>query len=144
VSHFAEPDRIRERADIERLDGERVSAIGRYVAIPAPVKGDLDPPGERDHAVVVLDDDTQVFLEPIDDPRSARPRDEIDGLDGQVVLVIGRVHRYMPARGATLMAPCLADLETIGLATAAADDASNAGTDDNDTFGAQGAGTDGP
>ena len=144
MSHHAAPDRIRERADIERLDGERVSAIGRYVAIHAPVKGDLDPTGERDHAVVVLDDDTQVYLEPIDDPRSARPSDEIDRLDGQLVLVIGRMHRYMPARGATLVAPCLADLEAIGPADAFTDDASDAGTDDDDTFGAREAGTDGP
>ena len=104
MNHPAEPDRIRDRADIERLDGERVHAIGRYEAIAAPVKGDLDPTAERDHAVIVLDDDTAVFLEAVDDPRSARPGDEIDRLDGQRVLVIGRVHRYMPARGATLMA----------------------------------------
>lgn len=129
MSDLAAPDRIRGRADIERHDGERVSAIGRYEAVPRPIKGGVDAAAERDHAVVILDDETRVYLEPIDDPRSVRSRDEIERLDGQVALVIGRVHRYMPGKGETLVAPCLADLEAVEPARPEPDDAANADAD---------------
>lgn len=123
MSHQAEPELVRERADIERLDGEVATVVGRYEAIAAPTKGLPDPSAERDRAWVVLDDGLQVYLEAMDDPRAQRPAEELDRLDGQEVRATGVLHRYMPAEGASLISPCVTDIERID-AEGARDDGS--------------------
>jgi hypothetical protein len=52
--------------DIAALDGRVVAVVGVYRAIPVPTKGRHrdDPFRLKEDAVVVLEDGSQVFLEP--------------------------------------------------------------------------------
>lgn len=96
-----------------RADGLPVVAVGRYVAVPRPVKGISPLPRPADHAVLLFDDGTGVYLEPLDSPASTRPEDERARFDGRRVRVTGVAHQRMPSRGASLVDPCLSEVTEI-------------------------------
>jgi hypothetical protein len=117
--------RLRLGGDIERLDGGRVEAVGRYEAIANPRKGPPAADAKRDHAVIVLVDETRLYLDALGSPAARRPRAELEDFDGLQVRVVGTVRRQMPATGATLLAPCLEEATVVGIA--ASPDAAGAG-----------------
>lgn len=98
---------VRSKADIAAHDGQSVTAWGRYRAVAAPRKGPPDPQASRDRAVIVLTDNTEVYLEPIDSPKAKRPSEERQRCEGKKVRVTGTAHRVMPTHGAGLIAPCI-------------------------------------
>jgi hypothetical protein len=106
-------DIARTKADIARLDGKRAVCVGRYLAIPRPVKGMTNETGSKDRAVLELDDGARVYLEPLDSPRSVRPADERDSFDGRRVRVRGVLHVRMPSEGQSLIAPCITGIEDV-------------------------------
>jgi len=111
------PAVLRDHADLDRLDGRSVEVIGRYEAIASPRKGPPDPAAARDHAVIVLDDGTRLYLDPLGSPAARRPAVEIETFDGRLVRVAGIARRQMPAGGATLVAPCLEGATIAGSAS---------------------------
>jgi hypothetical protein len=108
-----ELDVARSRTDVARLDGKRATAAGTYLPIERPVKGVVTTPGPRDHAVLVLEDGSRLYLEPLDSPKSAREPDELRRFDGRRVRVKGVLHKVMPSEGQSLIAPCIAAIEEI-------------------------------
>ena len=100
------PD-VREAADIAATDGRVATVYGRYTARAAPVRG-AHRKRQADRATVVLADGTAIWLEPLTWPESVRPAEERHRLDGRPVRARGRLHARMPARGESLVAPCLA------------------------------------
>jgi hypothetical protein len=115
------PALVRAFADLERLDGRPVEAVGRYEAIVAPRKGEPASTEPRDHAVIVLGDGTRLYLDALGSPAARRSKDELDACDGVEVRVAGTARRQMPAEGATLLAPCLEAARVIGPAGSAED-----------------------
>lgn len=98
---------------LQARSGERVIAVGRYRAVQRPRQGPPDPHAPCDRAVLVLDDGTEVFLEPLDESASLRPQPERRRLDGRRVRVCGTAFKLMPSRGEGLIAPCIAGIEEI-------------------------------
>lgn len=99
--------------DLTRLDGQVVVAVGYYEAIPQPMKGQVQQELPKDHAVLRLDDGTEVFLEALDSRKSRRRATELRRFNGRRVYVRGTAHKQMPARGASLIAPCLSEISEI-------------------------------
>jgi len=91
-------------------DGEEVTVYGSYVATSAPVKGGSRSNRPANRALVVLEDGTEVWLEPLDSSSSKRRTVERWKLDGHEVVVQGTIHRIMPSRGAGPLVPCLTDV----------------------------------
>ncbi len=110
ANEFAE---VRSAIELRQLDQQRVVAIGIYRAIARPIKGIQKREAPRDHAVVRLDDDTDVFLESFDARASHRTKSEVKRFDGKRVRVYGIAHALMPSRGESLIAPCLTDIVDI-------------------------------
>jgi hypothetical protein len=104
---------VASREALERQDGRRVAAAGRYSAIAQPRKGPPDPDSPRDHATLTLADGTIVYLEALYGPRARRGAEELARFDGCAVVVTGIAHRLMPSQGPTLIAPCLTDIERV-------------------------------
>lgn len=105
---------VHGHADIERLDGRRVEASGRYEAITRPRQGPPAADAPRDHAVIVLGDGSRIYLEALGTPAAQRPAAEREAFDGRDVRVSGTARRQMPAAGATLLAPCLEGVAVLG------------------------------
>jgi hypothetical protein len=78
-----------------------------------PVRGVPARPRPADRAVILLDDRTEVWVEPYDVPAAERPAAERDRFDGRSVRARGTAHRTMPAAGESLVAPCLSDVREI-------------------------------
>lgn len=109
------PTPITTLGELQAHDGERVIVSGCYQAVALPRQGGSDPEAARERAVVVLDDATQIYLEPLEDPASVRPLDERLRFDTRRVHVHGRIRRWMPSRGEGLLAPCLTEITEIEL-----------------------------
>jgi len=107
------PGVVRDRADLERLDGMQIETTGRYASIPRPRPGPPDPDAPRDHAVLVLEDGTWLFLEPLGRPDAVRTAEERGALEGARVRATGTARRQMPSAGATLIAPCLENVTSV-------------------------------
>lgn len=104
---------VRRGSDLAEHDGERVVVLGSYRSLAAPRKGPPDPEAPRDHAVVVLADGTEVFLEPLHSPEAERSPEERRRLEGKNVRVSGTAHKIMPSRGESLISPCIGGVVSI-------------------------------
>jgi hypothetical protein len=104
---------VRSAGDIARHDRSPVIVEGRYEAIARPRKGGAPPGAPHELAVVVLEDGTRIYLEPLDSEHAVRPRDERHRFDGQAVQVTGVMHAIMPSRGQSLIAPCLSAVRSV-------------------------------
>jgi len=104
---------VTNREDLTRLDGQAVVAIGEYEAVVRPVKGKVTKELPKDHALLHLGDGTRVYLEPLDSKKSRRPKSELMQFNGKRVRVYGTAHTQMPARGASLIAPCLSEISEV-------------------------------
>lgn len=99
--------------DIKRHDRSLVIAEGRYHAIARPRKGGPEEGAAHELAVIVLDDETRVHLEPLDSENAVRSREERRRWDGKPVRVTGVIHAIMPSHGQSLVAPCLSEVRGI-------------------------------
>ena len=105
-------DNVHSSADLRSADGIFVTAYGRYAAVPFPVRGgSRDLPADR--AVIVLNDGTPLWLEPLDQQASVRAEDERRRLDGVLVRVHGLLHRVMPSIGQGVLEPCLTEVRDL-------------------------------
>lgn len=104
---------VKTKEDLDRFNEQAVIAVGRYEAIPRPVKGQLKKEMPRDHALIHLDDGTEVFLEALDSRKSRRREAELTRFNGRRVYVHGTAHKQMLSRGASVIAPCLSDVSDI-------------------------------
>ena len=104
---------ITNREDLTRFDGQAVVAIGQYEAVPRPMKGKVTKELPKDHAVLHLSDGTKVYLEALDSKKSRRPKSELTRFNDKRVRVYGTAHTQMPARGASLIAPCLSEISEV-------------------------------
>jgi hypothetical protein len=104
---------VRRRSDIAEHDGERVVVLGSYRSLAAPRKGPPEPNAPKDHAVIILTDGTEVFLEPLHSPKAERSPKERRRLEGKNVRVSGTAHKIMPSRGESLISPCIGDVTRI-------------------------------
>lgn len=115
-------------SDLGLHDGREALVRGTYRAVPRPVRAAArELPTDR--AVVVLADDTRVWLEPVDEPGSVRPSEERARLEGRAVVVRGVVHQYMPSRGQAPLAPCVRDAALVDPAPGGSGDAASSGPD---------------
>lgn len=112
---MAAANRVESAADMARLDGQQAAVHGIYRPRTLPVKGDDGAGRPQDRAVLELADGSEVWLEPLDAVRSQRPAGELRRCDGRNVRVTGTVHAVMPARGQSLLAPCIADISAVEL-----------------------------
>ena len=104
---------VRTRDDLVRADGQDVTIYGRYEAIRKPIRGGDHIERPTDHATVVLTDGTVVFLEPLYSDAATRPPEELARYDGVQVRARGTIHKIMPARGESLIDPCLAGVQDV-------------------------------
>lgn len=104
---------VRTMGELEAVDGRLAVVHGRYRALPMPVKGAAPRPRPADRAVIVLADDAELWLEPYDSPAAERQAAERERFDGRPVRVSGTVYSVMPARGQSLIAPCISDVRDI-------------------------------
>lgn len=104
---------VRNVEELKRRDGQEAQVAGRYCAVERPMKGLVRKPRPKDHALLVLDDGTHVYLEPFDSPASQRPDTELGQFDGKRVLVIGIAQHRMPARGESPVGPCIAEITQV-------------------------------
>ena len=104
---------IRDGRDLVSHDGKPVRAAGLYRAIPAPAKGAHSPGEAVDHALLVLDDGAEVFLESLGSARARRPESERARFDGRRVAMTGVAQAAMPMAKARLDAYCLSDVRDI-------------------------------
>jgi hypothetical protein len=93
--------------DLVAHDRKRVTAFGRYRSIVAPRKGPPAVGAPENRAVIVLEDGTEVFLEPMDSPKALRSTEERQQFEGKNVRVTGTAYKFMPSRGESLIAPCI-------------------------------------
>ena len=106
-------DDVRTREDLVRADGRQVTIHGRYEAIRKPIPGGAHIERPKDHATVVLTDGTVVFLEPLYADAATRPAEELTRYEGAQVKARGNIYKIMPARGGSLIAPCLAEVQDV-------------------------------
>lgn len=104
---------VRYGDELAAHDGERVVVRGRYRSLAEPRKGPPLPEAPKDHAVIVLADGTDVFLEPLYSPEARRSPEERQRFEGLTVRASGTAHRIMPSRGESLIAPCISDVNHI-------------------------------
>lgn len=107
---------VRVERDLLRLDGTLAEVRGEYQPVPRPMRRVSATKGAPTFAVVMLEDGTHVYLEPNDAP-SAEPcaPGERAQFAGKHVIVHGVVHRYMPSKGQSLLAPCVSGVDVIEL-----------------------------
>jgi hypothetical protein len=103
---------VRVAADMRRFEGRAVIAIGAYRAVAMPVKGAVSG-GPKLHAVVQLEDGTDVYIEPLDSRESRRKATELRRFEGRRVRVHGVAHSVMPSQGQGLIAPCLSHVTSV-------------------------------
>jgi hypothetical protein len=101
--------------DLRRASGQRVEVEGRYeqIDVRMRVKGD---PVHLGHAAVMLDDGTEVTLEPVWAEEAIRPADEIARCEGHRVRVTGILHEEAPEPPeptATLTSPCIRPVDAV-------------------------------
>lgn len=112
---MTEPPALEHSDDIGRLDGHLVIARGVYRARPVPIKG-VDGTGRpQDHALLELAGGSKVWLEPLDTDRSIRPAEELRRCADRRVRVAGTLHAVMPARGQSILSPCIANVSDVEL-----------------------------
>jgi hypothetical protein len=109
----AEEPLVRQGTDFAAHDGKRVTAAGRYQSVVAPQKGAAAPDVPKDRALLVLEDGTEIFLEPMDSPKALRSAAERRQLEGKKIHATGTAHRIMPSRGESVIAPCLSDVSAV-------------------------------
>jgi hypothetical protein len=100
---------------LRRASGRRAEVEGRYAQIDVRmrVKGD---PVYRGHAAVMLDDGTEVTLEPVWAEQAIRPAEEISRCDGHRVRVTGTAHEQAPEPPeptASLVSPCISPVDAV-------------------------------
>jgi hypothetical protein len=103
----SEAPEIKRGAEFIAHDRKPVTIIGQYRSIIAPSKGTPLKGAPEDFAVIVLEDGTEVFIEPMDSPRALRSPKERQQFNGKKVRVRGTAYRTMPSQGESLVAPCI-------------------------------------
>jgi hypothetical protein len=101
--------------DLRRASGQRVDVEGRYrqIDVRMRIKGD---PVYHGHVAVMLDDGTEVTLEPVWAEDAIRPPEEIARCDGHRVRVTGTAHEQAPEAPeptASLISPCISPVEAV-------------------------------
>jgi hypothetical protein len=104
---------IQNSSELFSYDGQQVAVEGRYRSVSLPIRGKTTVNSPKNLAVILLDDDSEVFLESNDQPQSIRSLVERSKLEGVTVVVVGTYHRVMPSVGESIIAPCLADIVAI-------------------------------
>src|SRR6266568_2419352 len=104
---------VRTEQELIRMNGQQAVVAGRYCAVERPIKGIVRKPRPKDHALLQLEDGVHVYLEPFESPASQRPATEVRQFDGKLVSVTGIVYKFMPARGESPLAPCVAEITQI-------------------------------
>jgi hypothetical protein len=111
------PATCKTKVDTERLDGKKVLLVGTYRQIDVRMRR-KPPPVYRGHVAIVLEDGTEVLLEPVWKKTAIRPPDEIARFDNKAVRVLGTIHKVAPEcpePTANLLLPCMTDIESIEL-----------------------------
>ena len=103
---------VREMKGLRRSDGARAIVHGLYRSVARPMRGGA-PDRPKDHAVLELEDGTQVFVEAFDSAAARRGAAERARFDGKQVRAQGRLHEVMPAKGESPLAPCISQIESI-------------------------------
>lgn len=109
------PDAATSLDALSRVSGQRATVEGRYQQIDVRMRQKGDPV-YAGHAAVILDDGTEVTLEPVWAAEAIRPAEEIERFDGQRVRVTGVVHEQAPEPPeptASLMSPCVHPVEAV-------------------------------
>jgi hypothetical protein len=101
--------------DVRGASGQRAEVEGRYqqIDVRMRIKGD---PVYLGHAAVMLEDGTEVTLEPVWAEEAIRPRAEIERCEGHRVRVVGTVHEEAPdppEPAASLIGPCIRPVEAV-------------------------------
>jgi hypothetical protein len=106
---------VMNRQDVAEQEGADVTVIGIYETVEMPSKVPSSPsnPRPKDYARIILADGGVVYLEPYNTPAARRPEGERRQFDLKRVRVAGRIHRSMPARGESLISPCLSEIVEI-------------------------------
>jgi hypothetical protein len=100
---------------VKGASGQRAAVEGRYRQIDVRMRQKGDPV-YAGHAAVMLDDGTEVTLEPVWAEEAIRPAEEIERYDGERVRVTGIVHEQAPEPpepAASLMSPCVHPVEAV-------------------------------
>lgn len=115
---------ITTMAQIGEHAGERVRVVGRYTL--QDVRKRRTPPAVyAGHATVRLSDGTAVLLEPAWAPEAIRPDDERQRHTNQMVAVVGLIFPRAPQSpdgSASLLMPCMINIETISASPKATTD----------------------
>jgi hypothetical protein len=104
---------IRSIREFEEFDGRYVTVVGKYRSISKPRKGLSSEDAPKDHATLILDDGANIFIEPIDSPKSIRSTEERNHFEARKVYVRGIAHKIMPSSGQSLINPCISDITSI-------------------------------
>jgi hypothetical protein len=104
---------IRNIREFEEFDGRYVTVVGKYHSIPKPRKGISSEDVPKDHATLILDDGANIFIEPIDSPKSIRTTEERNQFEARKVYIRGIAHKIMPSSGQSLINPCISDITSI-------------------------------
>lgn len=117
MNQDVEPERpvVINRRDVSTHDGEDATVIGLYEAVEMPSKVPSSPasPRPKDYARIILADGAVVYLEAYNTPEARRPEAERQQFDLKRVRVNGKLHQRMPARGESLISPCLSEIVEI-------------------------------
>jgi hypothetical protein len=103
---------IRNIREFAEFDGRYVTVVGKYRSIPKPRKG-ISSDVPKDHATLILDDGANIFIEPIDSPKSIRSTEERNQFEARKVYLRGIAHKIMPSSGQSLINPCISDITSI-------------------------------
>ena len=106
---------VRSYQDCVTNDGKDAIVIGKYMAVSEPVKGIVQVDLQKNHAMIIVSDDTYVFLESLDSPKAIRARTELVSFDGKLVEAFGTIHLIMPSSGQSLINPCISPVMSIRL-----------------------------
>lgn len=113
---------VTSRADIRHYANQQVRLIGRYQQYDTRYMS-TPPPEYRGQVGITLADGTRVLVLPAWQAAAIRPTAEIEQFDGHTVEVIGYLVAKAPDRlpdgqqAATIIAPCLLSIDSIGLAS---------------------------
>ena len=103
---------VRNARDVAEHNGKDATVVGLYRKIEMPSKVPSSPsnPRPEDYAQIVLDDYSVVYLEPYNTREARRPIAEREQFEDRRVRVSGKLYRRMPARGESLIAPCVSEI----------------------------------